>query len=294
MILQEIETACGSLADEIWSGSKKEDGFALLKAPRRINSILSHLKDETQEAFELYPEDLFWKINKYSLVEMTWETGLGSFWSIFAFCLPSGRRMYVQKDDYGTDPVVLSVSKKNWNPQIDLKFLQRLFKDNGASFGTGVISTPPNQVNVRSNSFPFIVDIFVAAFNAAGQKCWDALLDNWSVWNEEYENPENPIEPSRILDDEIIQEVKAKDIREHGTPKSLSSGTAHQARVKEALERLILRDEINEFISKTQFSRRSPQETQAKVQIVARYLCLVLGGQKAFPPIASIRLNSFA
>lgn len=39
MILQEIETACGSLADEIWSGSEKEHGFALLKNPKRINSI---------------------------------------------------------------------------------------------------------------------------------------------------------------------------------------------------------------------------------------------------------------
>ena len=110
---------------------------------------------------------------------------------------------------------------KNWNPHIDLKFLQRLFKDNGASFGTGIFSTPPNHVNVRSNSFPFIVDLFVAGFNAAGQECWDNLLDNWDVWNEKYENPESPIEPIWILDDEF---VRAADIREHGTPKSLAAG----------------------------------------------------------------------
>jgi hypothetical protein len=140
-----------------------------------------------------------------------------------------------------------------------------------------IFSTPPDHVNVRSNSFPFIVDLFVAGFNAAGQECWDNLLDNWDVWNEKYENPESPIEPIRILDDEVIQEVRAADIREHGTPKSLAAGYSHEARVEEALEKIMLRDELNEFINGTEFSKRSPQEPQAKSQIVARYLCLVIG-----------------
>lgn len=144
--LQAIKTACISLADEIWSTAKQEDGFALLKTPRRVISILSYLKGETREAFNLDP-DLFGKINNYNLVALRWETLIGSSWCVAAFPLTSGRRMYVQDDDNSDGPFILSVSDKNWTPRVDLKFLQRLFRDNGASFGTGVFGTPPNSVN---------------------------------------------------------------------------------------------------------------------------------------------------
>ena len=82
------------------------------------------------------------------------------------------------------------MTDRDWSPRVDRKFLQRLFKDNGASCGTRVFGSPPDYASTSIKSFPYLIDLFVAGFDAAGQECWEGvLLERFDAWEEAYENP---------------------------------------------------------------------------------------------------------
>lgn len=271
-VIGEVQAALSDLAENLWDVSPHEDGYAILAKPRGLRSELKSFEDRMVDGFDDewgFP----WGLENYDIISMTWNAagpGLGSVWNVNVLCLPSGRRIYIQENDWSDQPQILSVS--DGQPRADRKFLQRLFKDNGASFGTGVIGSPPNSVDSSINSFPFLVDLFVAGFDAAGEECWDALIENWDVWNEEYENRDDPI----VLPEELLCKAKDEDIRKHGQPRSMIGGLNHQQRVQELAYKMMTGDEINEFMNEDRLRRRSPKEPDAKVQIVARYLSLAL------------------
>ena len=73
------------------------------------------------------------------------------------------------------------MTDRDWSPRVDRKFLQRLFKDNGASCGIRVFGSPPDYVSTSIKSFPYLVDLFVAGFDAAGQECWRGYFSSVSM-----------------------------------------------------------------------------------------------------------------
>lgn len=77
--------------------------------------------------------------------------------------------------------MLLSVSEKNWTPRVDRRFLQYLFRNNFEIFGAQV-GSPPSEVSTSITSFPFLIDLFVAAFDVA--ECWNELVENSEFWNE--------------------------------------------------------------------------------------------------------------
>jgi hypothetical protein len=273
-VINEIQVALRNLAEDLWGVSPNEDGYAVLAAPKGLRSELKNFEGRMIDGFDDewgFP----WGLESYNIISMAWDAagpGLGSMWKVDALCLPSGRRIFIQEDNWKDQPQIISVSDVHWVHRIDRKFLQRLFKGNGTSFGTGVFGSPPNSVGSCVNSFSFLVDLFVAGFDAAGEECWEALLGNWDVWNEEYENPEDPI----VAPEELLRNAKDEDIRKHGQPRNLIRGLSHQQRVQEIAYKMMIRDEINEFLNKNQLRKRSPRDPDAKVQIVARYLSLAL------------------
>ena len=267
----EIQESLVTVADEIWSTCFNEDGFTCRSKRRGLKSILKGFEDRM---FDEYDDEwgFPWGLEANELVAMNWERGIGSYWSMTVLLLPSHRRMYIQTDDWSDQQLVLSVSEKHATTRVDRKVLQCLFRDNGQTLDTGLFGSPPDSVSSFIKSFPFLVDLFVAGFDKAGEECWEALMENWEVWDEEYENPEDPI-PIPV---ELLAKAEEEIIRKHGKPRSLPAGLARQGRVLALANEMIMKDEIDEFILDDQFRRRAPQHIDVKIQMVARYLCQVL------------------
>jgi hypothetical protein len=271
----DIQKALDELSEGVWSSTPTEDGFAILSSPKCLRAELQFFEDRMVDEFDDewgFP----WGLDDYSLISMKWNAAgpeLGSLWTLYGLCLPSGRRVYIEDADWGDGPKIISASDLHWTPRIDRKLLQGLFKDNGSSFGIGLIGSPPNEVSSCVKSFAFVTDLFVTGFDAAGDQCWEALLDGWDVWNDDYENPVSPIG----VPTDMLEQATVEDILAHGQPRSLGQGLSHQHRVQDLAYGMLGEDEINEFINDHRLRRRLPNEPDAKVQIVARYLSQVLG-----------------
>ena len=274
-LTDEIQRALERLAQDLWDSAPHEAGLALLSEPRDLRSALEDFEDHMRADFD----DEFgvpWGLEAETLIHTTWNAagpGLGSVWSVEVLQLPSHRRLYLERSDWiaGRGIRILSVSEPAATPRTDRKLLQLLFRDNGAALGTGVFGTPPNSVRTSVKSFPFLVDLFVSGFDASADDCWEALLENWEVWNQEYENPPDPIEtPS-----DLLAEADAELLSKHGAPRGMTGGYARRAEVEALARARALQHEIDEFLNEP-LRERTPADPQAKAQIVARYLVRAL------------------
>jgi hypothetical protein len=235
-----IANGLSALADEIAAANIMADGFAILKEPvgirTRLKSAWEKLGEDAWDEWEGFRE---LGLECIELMDLAWDNGPGasSSMSLYSVALPSGRHLYTRGADDDDEPMILSVSDKNWTPRVDHKFLQHLFQNNLEPVGASV-GGPPTKVSTCITSFRFLIDLFVAAFDST--ESWYSLSDDPDFWNEKYENPKDP---------------RQRELVKKSTVKM---------------------DEIHEFIFDRQFRKRSPQDMDAKLQIVGRWLAQAL------------------
>jgi hypothetical protein len=230
-----------TLADEVASTHSMRDGFAHLKKPIGIETKLKPAWEKLgEDAWDAWDGFNGLGLDYKELMYMGWEgaPGASSDLVIYALTLPSNRRIYTRESDLDDEPVLLSVTHKKSAPRVDQSFLQYTFRNNEKSFGVQIAS-PPSEVSSCFRSFPFLIDLFVAAFDVA--ESWNELAENLEFWNEKYEKPEDP----------------RKMVRENGSE--------------------VMKEKISDFIFDQQFRKRRPQDLDAKLQIVARWLADALG-----------------
>ena len=182
----EIHARLCSIADNIWDATDHDEEFALLGEPVDILNIAEDLPPDVEENdSEHYDEPLPWGLESDLLIQMVWEWGLpfSHRTDLTAVVLPSGRRLYVLDIEEVCTKIV-SVTSTDWSPGTDANFLRRLLRDNGASFGTQVITGAPHCIGTSLKSSDSLVGTFVSLFTAAGQHCWTEL-GNYAVRPEE-------------------------------------------------------------------------------------------------------------
>lgn len=265
----EIHTALEAIVDEILKNAASGESYARSAKPIPLRAKFKEFKRRMGEAF--HDEWGFpWGLRDPAILKMDWSgfPGSGSTWSLSAIVLPSGRRLYIAEAATGWDDetIVVAGSSELWSPKDDRRVLQHIFVDNGAEIG-GVLSSPPSHVFTSVGSFPFLIDLFVALFDAAGSECWGELMEAPGVWDEDYENPEDPI--GELSD--VEQKAAAEIIRQHGNPTNFGSSVLHQKRVDELAAALWLQED-GELLGPVRYKPRLASDSEAKVQMVARFL----------------------
>jgi hypothetical protein len=113
-----------------------------------------------------------------TLFSLEWDSGPGfsSCWFLFALRLPSGERAYWVDDADGRKIIAVGPGGIG----ADRRFVRALFKDNGESFGTGVLDSAPSRVytNIRGD---VLIDAFLDAFSASSN-AWQALDCSMRIW----------------------------------------------------------------------------------------------------------------
>ena len=174
---EEIHTKLCTIADEIWYSTGHDDGFALLAEPVDILDIAEGLPSDVDDNDDAHDGEWPpWGLEHDVLIGMVSDWGLpfSHRTDITAVVLPSGRRLYVLDIEEVCTQIV-SVTSADWTSRTDLTFLQRILRDNGASFGTELIIGAPHYISTSIGSTDLLVDAFVSLFTAAGQHCWTEL-----------------------------------------------------------------------------------------------------------------------
>ena len=174
---EEIHAKLCTIADEIWNSTDHDDGFALLAEPVDILDFVEGLPSDVDDNDDAHDGEWPpWGLEHDVLIGMAWDWGLpfSHRADITVVALPSGRRLYVLNIEEVCTQIV-SVTSVNWTSRTDLTFLQRILRDNGASFGTQLIIGAPHYISTSIGSTDLLVDAFVSLFTAAGQHCWTEL-----------------------------------------------------------------------------------------------------------------------
>ena len=105
------------------------------------------------------------------LFTLEWDSfpGYSSDWHLFAFRLPLGERVYWVDDANGRRIIAVGPGGVG----ADRRFARALLKDNGESFGTGVLDSAPSRVstNLRGD---FLISAFLDAFSCSAN-AWDSI-----------------------------------------------------------------------------------------------------------------------
>jgi hypothetical protein len=246
-----IVNALCKLADELAAAATFRDGFALLKVREPVGleaSLESTWKQFGDEAWDAFDSVTDPGLETHELIYMGWNgaPGVSSEMIYSVVRLLSERRIYMQDGDDVYGPTIVSVSDKKWKPLVDIKFPRYLFRNELNEF---IGNSPPTDVASCIRSFPFLIDLFITAFE--GSEFWTKLSQDGlpyneeysALWNDEYENPKDP----------------------RGVP-----GMQKNAYQK------IINDEINSMRLGRRLYKRSTQDPDAKTQIVGRYLARAL------------------
>lgn len=263
----EIQTVLVNLADEIWTSTSHPHGFTQSGVAVQLDDALSSSDQDMFDEWYGAGVDDF-GLPSHILVHLVWNAGgpgMGSIWGITSVELPSGRHMYIQYNDNAPGLLILSVSTQVWSPDIDRKFLWTLFKNNGADFGTEIFGGPPNSVSTCPLSIDTIVDMFVSAFDAAGDYCWDDLLSRYG------DGDDDPPEDTSVTE-EVYAKARAIEIGRHGEPKSLNARMSQNQRVTEIAQEMMIRANYVEGAAPATLGDPTSTEQLRKERAMRSYL----------------------
>jgi len=263
----EIQTVLVNLADEIWTSAPHSHGFTQSGVAVQLDDVLSSRDEDMFDEWYGAGVDDF-GLPTHSLVHLVWNAGgpgMGSIWGITSIELPSGRHMYIEYNDNAPGPLVLSVSTRFWSPDIDRKFITAFFKNNGADFGTAIFGGPPNSVSTFPLSIDTIVDMFVSAFDAAGDYCWDDLLSRYG------DGDDGPPEDTSVTE-EVYAKASAIEFGRHGEPKSLNAHLGHHQRVTEIAQKIMIEANYVEGVAPATLDDPTSTEQRRKERAVRSYL----------------------